>query len=142
MGYTKQEINEKFLSAANGNDLDRTKKMLAIGADVNARNFAGWVAIGLFAFNGNIEAVRFLIDHGADINARSNSEASALCWAFDKNRSDIAVLLLEQGAEISPLEMEYAGKRKGMRELLNSFLEQKALNECVQMANPSDGMAF
>jgi ankyrin repeat protein len=55
---------------------------------------------------GNLEAIKHLIDKGADINAQDNGGATALHLAAWKGRTDIALYLLERGSSGSIMSKE------------------------------------
>lgn len=44
-------------------------KALAEGIDVNTRHTLGWTALQCAAMNGRVEAVKYLLSQGADVNA-------------------------------------------------------------------------
>jgi uncharacterized protein len=48
---------------------------------------------------GNLEAVRALLDHGADINQVTGDKTSPLMLAVINGRFDLAMILLERGAD-------------------------------------------
>jgi ankyrin repeat protein len=53
------------------------------------------------ARTGNIDAVRALLERGADVNARESSEdQTALMWAVSERHGTVARLLLERGADV------------------------------------------
>lgn len=53
---------------------------------------------------GDIETVRFLLDHGADPNGRDTLNKTPLIyWANDWNREEIALLLIQYGANPTPI---------------------------------------
>ncbi|OXU21902.1 hypothetical protein TSAR_002413 [Trichomalopsis sarcophagae] len=60
-----------FLAALYGNIPD-LKKAIDSGLDVNTRHSLGWTALQTAAINGRVEALRYLIERGADINAGDN----------------------------------------------------------------------
>ena len=73
---------------------------------VNAYSHDGWTPLHLAAFFGNRDVAALLLDHGADINARSRSErfarANTPLHAAAANRQvAVAELLLERGADIN-----------------------------------------
>lgn len=39
------------------------------GIDINVRHTLGWTALHLAAINGKPEVIKFLLTHGADVNA-------------------------------------------------------------------------
>src|SRR5205814_9118638 len=49
---------------------------------------------------GNVDAVRILLDRGADVNARENYKGqTALMWAAAERHPAVVKLLLERGAD-------------------------------------------
>ena len=52
------------------------------------------------AGEGNLDALKMLLEHKADVNQPSNSGATPLHMAAHKGLSDIAALLLEASAEV------------------------------------------
>lgn len=60
--------------------------------------------------NGDILAVKKLLDQGADINAKSkdSSKTPALSVAIIQGNVDVAYLLIERGADIHALDGVYA----------------------------------
>lgn len=53
---------------------------------------------------GKIDTVKFLLDHGADPNARDKlNQRPMVYWAIDWGHEDIRLLLIEYGAEPTPL---------------------------------------
>ena len=48
---------------------------------------------------GNLEAVKLLLEKGADINIRDNGGKTALMFASEKGRSEIIKLLKTHGAK-------------------------------------------
>ncbi len=73
------------MRAAARNDLGETKKLLARGADVNAKTADDYTALMSAAFYGNADIVEFLLDSGADVNARHKSGLTALMEAAKQN---------------------------------------------------------
>jgi ankyrin repeat protein len=96
------EDNPKDLwTAAREGDLQAIKHYIKEGGDVNALGKMFQLsAISWSALHGQTEAVRLLIENGADVNIKSGDGATALHSAAFLGRSDIAKLLLENGANI------------------------------------------
>src|SRR5438309_9910301 len=77
------------------------KLLLDAKADVNAPLVRGETPLMSVADKGNIEAVRLLLDRGADVNVReSKGGQSALMWAVAGRHAEIVKLLVERGADV------------------------------------------
>lgn len=61
---------EKFIVVAKENDLRTLKKLLGSGIDVNCRHRLGWNALHAAVVNAKWETIKFLVENGADINAK------------------------------------------------------------------------
>ena len=73
---------------------------LSRGADIHHVNRHGEQALQLAAWRGQIEAVRWLLDHGASAS-RAGKAWSALHYAVFAGHEDIARLLMARGADIN-----------------------------------------
>ena len=88
------------LAAVNGSEA-MIKKLLTAGASANAGLPTGETVLMTAARSGNKDAVRVLLDYGADVNAReSSSGQTALMWAASEDHSEVARVLLERGADL------------------------------------------
>lgn len=99
-----------LMRAAARNDVEEAKKLLARGADVNAKMSDGYTALMYGAFYGSAEVVAFLLDNGAEVNARHKSGLTALIEAAKQNMDAGDVItnyvgtveaLLKKGADVS-----------------------------------------
>jgi ankyrin repeat protein len=54
---------------------------LQLGMDINGANVDGVTALMGAAHKGDIATIQFLVDHGADINAKDSEGRTALVWA-------------------------------------------------------------
>lgn len=97
-----------FFDAARHGTVEQMRAALTSEIDINALEgdgFEGMAALHLACFhNGDVEVVRFLLDHGAEVNILDRDRAGnsyPLHWAANKDRADIVRLLLERGAEKS-----------------------------------------
>ena len=82
---------------------DLAAKLLEKGADPNVQNVVGGTPLMVAATKGSTRLVQLLLDHGADAGAKDKDGKTALKWAQDMHRADVAKLL--QGAT--------GAKRKG-----------------------------
>ncbi|KAF7386824.1 caseinolytic peptidase B protein isoform X1 [Vespula maculifrons] len=67
--YTREK---RFFRAAQYGNIPELKRALSDGIDVNERHPLGWTALQAAAINGKGDAVKFLIEKGADLNAGDN----------------------------------------------------------------------
>ena len=128
----------KLLEAAEQGNVEQVKKLIDQGVNSNAR----WGVIALtpliFAVkSGSLEVVRYLLEHGADVNslafhALAYKGWSALHEAAYKNHPEIVKLLLKYGADpylkankkFTALDL---AKQRGYQEVYNIL--QKALTK-------------
>jgi hypothetical protein len=82
-------------------DPEIARRLIAAGADVNARNQQASTPLIEAAKNGATEVVRLLIQRGADLEARDNTNRTALEWAIEEEQEEAAKVLREAGA-VSP----------------------------------------
>ena len=76
------------------------KQALAGGADPNTKDpQSGSTLLATAALMGHTEIVALLLEHGADINARSRDGGTALHAAAFLGRAEIVKLLLDKGAD-------------------------------------------
>ena len=101
---------DDFLCLCALGDLDRIKAQVA--KDPSLANYGphpddqlGPTALHVAVEYGHLELVRFLVDHGANVN--SMREVSPLHFAAWFNRIEIATFLLEHGAKLMALDTNY-----------------------------------
>jgi ankyrin repeat protein len=99
IGCTLQDRG--LISASCGGYVEVVKFLLAIGADVNAKDEVGMTALGGASIGGHIKIVRLLLDNGADVNARDKFGGTALILASLDGHTEIMALLLDKGADVN-----------------------------------------
>jgi ankyrin repeat protein len=72
--------------------------LLQGGGNVNA-DVGGVTALMCAAFGGDLEAVRFLLEHGAEVRARTAAGLTPLLEAALSGNAEIVQVLLDQGAD-------------------------------------------
>ena len=77
--------------------------LAAFGNDVNAVNEHGHTALHLAAAGswGGIETIQFLVDKGADVNAKCNNGSTALWNAVGHEDIEIVKFLISKGADVN-----------------------------------------
>ena len=81
-------------------DIERARKLLKEGADVNKPGTNGATPILLAAFQNNTPMVVFLIQHGADVNTTNNKGDTPLHGAAVGSRV-LVKTLLDAGANVN-----------------------------------------
>jgi ankyrin repeat protein len=86
-----------------GQDVDLIRKLIAKGADVHAKLDRGLNTLHFAAMINNLNIVKLLIDHGADLNAYDNiCYGTVLQTAINMNpNEEVAKFLVEHGAKIN-----------------------------------------
>ncbi|KAF5684647.1 hypothetical protein FDENT_6652 [Fusarium denticulatum] len=96
---------EDLISAATKNDTMRMLELLDQGVPIDGKH-GGWTALGCAAHKGQLDAVRALLLHGADMDIRMDvgfgvlpGDGSAINWAASGGYLDVVKILLEKGAK-------------------------------------------
>jgi len=92
---------DTLYSAIRSNDLGRIKSVVATDSvnRAGAEGPDGLTPLMVAAEAGSLEAMKLLIDHGADVNARNTAGSTALMWSVtDPNK---VRLLLDHGADVN-----------------------------------------
>src|ERR1041384_3884061 len=78
------------------------EKLLKAGADVNEPGPNGESPLMLAARSGNVDAIKVLIDHKADVNGKDKLRGTTpLMWAAEQGHASAMKFLIEHGADVS-----------------------------------------
>jgi ankyrin repeat protein len=97
----KARRQQYFSEAATDGNLQRMQWLHLAGVNVDARG--GCPPLCLAARAGRLNAVRYLLDHGADLNARDAAGNTALAEATYYGQVPVMKELLSRGANINTL---------------------------------------
>lgn len=89
------ELCLALLSAAGTDKVGTMRALIALGADVNATHSRSHRILAVAAKAGNIDAVRLLLQHGADAGARDGWGKTAFDYARKYKRTAVMALLEE-----------------------------------------------
>lgn len=102
-------VTDELWEAARQGDLVRIRRVLDLGADVNAATRYGVTALTFAAGNGHLDAVKLLIARGADINFQDTFYgARAISWAIANDHRVVAAALLGAGSKDAADVLSYA----------------------------------
>ena len=91
-----------IMQAIRNNQTEVVDYLIGEGLDVNAVDSDGFSSLAYAAELGNVAIVESLLDAGADIDfLNTEDERPALYQATRSNRTDIAILLLQRGAQVN-----------------------------------------
>lgn len=98
-------LKASFFTAAKKGDVKELKKLLK-EINPNIRNKEGETPLHIVAGRSHLEAVKLLLDHGADPNAQTIHGKTSLHEAARWGRVDVVRLLLERGADFKSRDAE------------------------------------
>lgn len=104
---TNGPATKALWNAAEAGDIEGAKRAIENGATIEARNHSlsvkgSWTTLMRVIYDqGNKDMVKFLIEAGADVNAKSHYGATPLSLAAEKGHLEITKVLLSHGADIN-----------------------------------------
>jgi ankyrin repeat protein len=91
-------------TAAYFNDVESLERLLAQGLEIDGgtEDYGGWTALIEACNNDSYEAAIFLLEHGADVNRKSQAVGStALHFCAGKENIALLEALLQHGADVN-----------------------------------------
>ena len=101
----KERRQRYFASAATSGSVYRMQLLHLAGANVNSRGSSG-TPLFLAAGEGRLNAVRYLLDEGADVNLRGGYGNSALTEATYYGHAPVIKELLMRGADVNVISSD------------------------------------
>ena len=128
------KAGESIHIAAKAGHIEAIKKHLAAGADVNAKSGPfGLTPLHFATWRSNKETMEFLIDNGADVNAKRNDGAIALHYAVWFGLKGKTEFLLSKGSDVKARDGDNDGAtplhEAVMRSPNNGIIELLVANE-------------
>lgn len=99
--YAADNRSAEAFTAIRNNDIPALKAMLTSGFDPNTPGVRATPPLMYAAGFGSVEAVKTLLDAGADVNGKNAFDATALMWAVGDARK--VKMLLDKGAWVDML---------------------------------------
>ena len=122
--------SEKLIELVDCNQIEKLKKLLATGINLNVRSFKGYTPLVYAAYKGNTEILQLLIENWADIDYPDSQGITPLKKACRHNHHESTKLLLINGADASIKDNKQwdamaVTTRYGHHECLSVLLEHK-----------------
>jgi ankyrin repeat protein len=79
----RSSIDEDLIEAAKENNLPEVRRLLSVGADMNAKGDGDCASLHWASIKGHVQVFKELVDHGADIELTTISGCTSLhfaCW--------------------------------------------------------------
>lgn len=97
----KQDPSEGMFNAIQNGDLEKVKKLLDNGFDVNFRYEKNRTPLLLAIDANQKEIAAFVIEKGADLDIQNDAGITALLWAIYKGYPDLAQMIIQKKANLN-----------------------------------------
>ena len=99
---TSPQTDELLIHSASSTlDIDKIRKLIKNGADVNAFTAGGMTPLLFTSVKGDIEVVKLLLAANADVNAAGKYGITPLLIASEKGHTEVVKLLLAANADVN-----------------------------------------
>ncbi len=117
--------------AADMGNLITARKLIQLGADVNAPDQEGFTPMHLAIRHSHVQIVQLLLDREANVNAVADNGQTPLFFAAYYSRTDLVSLLLNNGADANIADREglsplHIVARQGRTEIAQMLIEYGA----------------
>ncbi|MFC1563373.1 ankyrin repeat domain-containing protein [candidate division KSB1 bacterium] len=142
---TAQDIHE----AAKNGELQVVKDLIENDPKIiDSPDKSGYTPLIRAAIEGHLEIVRYLVEKGANIEAKERYQMTPLFWAINRKHSDIAEYLIGKGADIEARNIYrsiplVAASENNLTEVVELLIEKGAdVNAGGLMGMPIHRAAF
>ena len=90
-----------FLTAAQTGSIEMMKELIALGADVNEKTLDGSNGLLLAVTSRRLDAVKFLVENGVNVNDAPKGRGTALHSAIRFGSNSIVQYLADHGADFT-----------------------------------------
>ncbi len=88
-----KKLPKRFLNAVVSGNLEMVQAMIESGIDVNASDTKGVTPLMAASFKGHEKLVQYFIDYGADLTQKSKEGLTAMDYAIQKEKYEIARII-------------------------------------------------
>jgi len=142
--------NDNLLAAARSHDIERVRKAIDSGANVDARNENEMTALMTAAAAGNMDLLSFLKEKNADPNLKNIDGNTALMLAAGNGHPSAAGYLISMGAKVketnkegkTALDLASQGKEKSHADVVGIIKKAEAQMELNSMLISAIVMGF
>ena len=99
-GLTPNELSSRLIDAAWDNQVDRARRLIAAGADVNAKDDTEQSAYLIATSEGYLRLLELTLSHGADVHSKDSYNGTGLIRAAERGHADIVGRLLRTDIEV------------------------------------------
>jgi len=96
-----RQIDEDLIHASASGNVEEIKKLLSLGANIEAVAIEEWTPLTAAADSGQLDAVKTLIEAGAKVDAPAPGGVRAWELAAMGGHEDVVAYLLQAGADIN-----------------------------------------
>jgi ankyrin repeat protein len=99
-GSVDLSYDNKLIIAADAGDTALVKKLISVGADVDATTWEGVTSLMYATQNNNLVMMKMLIRYGTDTDKKPNNGYTALITAIRNGQPEAVELLIRSGASV------------------------------------------
>jgi uncharacterized protein len=99
-GVGRDALNARLIDAAWGNDVDRARRLIRAGANVNAKDDTEQSAYLISTSEGYLRLLNLTLRHGADVDSKDSYNGTGLIRAAERGHADVVGRLLQTDIEV------------------------------------------